>query len=51
MCVQSLRQEDPLEKEMAIHSRILAGEIPRTEEMVNYSPQGKESGMTEHACT
>ena len=32
MCIQSLRQEDPLEKEMAIHSSILAWEIPWTEE-------------------
>ena len=30
--VQSLGQEDPLEKEMATHSRILAGKIPWTEE-------------------
>ena len=30
--VQSLAQEDPLEKEMAIHSSILAWEIPGTEE-------------------
>ena len=30
--VQSLDQEDPLEKEMAPHSSILAWEIPRTEE-------------------
>ena len=30
--VQSLDQEDPLEKEMATHSSILAWEIPRTEE-------------------
>ena len=30
--VQSLGQEDPLEKEMATHSRILAWEIPWTEE-------------------
>ena len=30
--VQSLGQEDPLEKEMAIHSSILAWEIPWTEE-------------------
>ena len=30
--VQSLGQEDPLEKEMAIHSSILAWEIPLTEE-------------------
>ena len=29
--VQSLGQEDPLEKEMATHSSILAGRIPRTE--------------------
>ena len=27
-----LNQEDPLEKEMATHSSILAWEIPRTEE-------------------
>ena len=30
--VQSLDQEDPLEKEMATHSSILALRIPRTEE-------------------
>ena len=30
--VQSLGQEDPLEKEMATHSRIFAWEIPWTEE-------------------
>ena len=30
--VQSLDQEDPLEKEMATHSSILAWRIPRTEE-------------------
>ena len=30
--VQSLGQEDPLEKEMAIHSSILVCEIPWTEE-------------------
>ena len=30
--VQSLAQEDPLEKEMAIHSNILAWEIPWTKE-------------------
>ena len=30
--VQSLRQEDPLEKEMATHSSILAWRIPQTEE-------------------
>ena len=30
--VQTLGQEDPLEKEMATHSSILAWEIPWTEE-------------------
>ena len=30
--VQTLGQEDPLEKEMATHSSILAWRIPRTEE-------------------
>ena len=30
--VRSLGWEDPLEKEMATHSRILARRIPRTEE-------------------
>ena len=32
MQVQSVGREDPLEKEMAIHSNILAWEIPWTEE-------------------
>ena len=32
--VQSLGQEDPLEKEMATHSSILAWKIPWTEEPV-----------------
>ena len=31
-CVHFLGQEDPLEKEMATHSSILAWEIPWTEE-------------------
>ena len=31
--VRSLGQEDPLEEEMAIHSSILAWEIPWTEEL------------------
>ena len=30
--VQSLDQEDPLQKEMVTHSSLLAWEIPRTEE-------------------
>ena len=32
MWVSSLGWEDPLEKEMATHSSILAWEIPQTEE-------------------
>ena len=36
--VQSLVREDPLEKEMATHSSILAWEIPWTEE-----PRGLQS--------
>ena len=36
--VQSLGQEDPLEKGMATHSSILAWEIPQTEE-----PDGLQS--------
>ena len=32
--------EDPLEKEIVIHSSILAWEIPRTEEPGGYSPWG-----------
>ena len=38
MWVRSLGQEDPLEKEMATHSSILAWRIPRTEE-----PGGRQS--------
>ena len=47
--VQSLGQEDPLEKEMATHSNILAWKIPWTEEPGRlYSPWGcKESDRTE----
>ena len=33
MQVQSLGQENPLEKEMAIHYSVLAREIPWTEEL------------------
>ena len=45
-CVQSLGGEDPLEKEMATHSSILAWRIPWTS-LVGYSPWGhKESNTT-----
>ena len=37
--VQSLGQEDPLEKGMANHSSILAWEIPWTEEPSEHSPR------------
>ena len=37
---QSLGWEDPLEKEMATHSSILAWKIPWTEEPEGYSPWG-----------
>ena len=48
MQVQSLGQKDPLEKEMATHFRILAWEIPWTEELACYSPWGcKELDTTE----
>ena len=40
MQVQYLGWEDPLEKELAIHSSILAWEIPGTEKPVGYSPRG-----------
>ena len=38
--VQSLVQEDPLEKEMATHSNILASEITSPRMLVGYSPWG-----------
>ena len=45
--VQSLGQEDPLEKEMAIYSSILAWEIPWTEESggLQFMRSQKESDM------
>ena len=47
--VRSLGWEDPLEKEMATHSSILAWRESRgLRSLVGYSPQGrKESDMTE----
>ena len=42
MQVQSLGQEDPLEKDMATHSSILAWEIPWTEE-----PSGLQSMVSQ----
>ena len=40
--VQSLGQEDPLEKEMATHSSILAWEIPWTEESGGMQSMGSQ---------
>ena len=46
--VPSLGQEDPLEKEMATHSSILAWRIPWTEELGGLQSMGcKESDTTE----
>ena len=46
--VQSLGQENPLEKGMATHSRILAWRIPRTEEPGDLSLWGRRKlDMTE----
>ena len=46
--VRSLGQEDPLEKEMATHSSILAWRIPWTEKLGGLQSTGhKESDMTE----
>ena len=48
MSVLSLGQEDPLEKEMATHSSILAWEIPWTEEPGRLQPtECKESDTTD----
>ena len=41
--VQSLGQEDPLEKEMANYSSILAWKIPWTEEPDGVQPMGAKS--------
>ena len=40
--VQSLGQEDPLEKEMAKHSSILAWRIPWTERPGRLQPKGSQ---------
>ena len=43
MQVQSLGREDPLEKEIATHSSILASEIPWTEEPGGLQSVGSQS--------
>ena len=52
--VQSLGWEEPLEKEMAIHSRTIVWKSHGQKSLVGYSPWGrKESDMTErlHYCS
>ena len=45
--VQSLGQEDPLEKEMATHAVLLPGKFHGQRSLVGYSPLGhKELDMT-----
>ena len=44
--VQSLGWEDPQEKEMAIHSSILAWEIPQTEETGGLQSMGWQKSQT-----
>ena len=44
--VRYLGWEDPLEKEMATHSNILAWRIPWTEEPVGYIPWGRKKSDT-----
>ena len=47
MRVLSLGQEDPLEKEMATQSSILAWEIPRTEEPDGLQSMGSQKSRTQ----
>ena len=42
--VGSLGQEDPLEKEMATHSSVLAWEVPRTQESGGLKSTDLQSG-------
>ena len=45
--VRSLGQEDPLEKEMATHSNILAWENPQTEEPGGLQSMGSPKSWTQ----
>ena len=45
--VQFLCQEDPLEKEMATHSSILAWEIAWTEELGRLQSMGSQKSQTQ----
>ena len=48
--VQSLNQEDPLEKEMATHSSILAWKILWTEDSGGLESMGSQSQTRHHGC-
>ena len=48
--VQSLGQEDPLEKKMATHSTLLAWKIPWTEKPGGLQSMGSQRDITEHTC-
>ena len=50
MLVQSLGQEDTLEKEMATHSSILAWKIPWTEESGGKQFMGSQSDLATQQC-
>ena len=47
MRVRSLGREDPLEKEMATHSSILAWEIPQREELGGLQSMGSQKSQTQ----
>ena len=50
MLVQSLDQEDPLEKEMATHSSVVAWEIPGTEEPGGLQSMRSQGGREDLAA-
>ena len=45
--IQSLGQEDPLEKEVVTHSNILAWEMPWTEEPGGLQAMGSQKSQTQ----
>ena len=47
ICIQSLDQEYPLEKEIATHSSILAWEVPQREEPGGLQFMGLQKSRTE----
>ena len=51
MQIWSLGREDPLEKEIATHSSILAWEIPRTEEPGRVQTMGSQRVRHLRACS